>query len=111
MMLENISISNKILGIVAFLGLVAAGIAGLGTNGLMVLNSNAQDIVETAEEIRIAARLNENVVELNRAEYWAATDPAAYEQIAENVKKVSATLDDRLSRLEKRRPQSGPPAG
>ncbi|AVM76143.1 Methyl-accepting chemotaxis protein CtpH [Magnetospirillum gryphiswaldense MSR-1] len=101
MMLENISISNKILGIVAFLGLVAAGIAGLGTNGLMVLNSNAQDIVETAEEIRIAARLNENVVELNRAEYWAATDPAAYEQIAENVKKVSATLDDRLSRLEK----------
>ncbi|MGE4279462.1 MAG: MCP four helix bundle domain-containing protein, partial [Magnetospirillum sp.] len=101
-MLDNINISNKIIGIVVFLGLVAAAIAGLGTSGLFTLNSNAQDIVETAEEIRIAARLNENVVELSRAEYWAATDPSAYEQISDNVKSVSASLEDRLTRLEQK---------
>jgi len=100
-MLANIKISSKVIGIVVFLSIVAGAIAGLGSTGLSTINSNAQEIVETAEEIRIAARLNENVVELSRAEYWAATDPAAYDQIAENVQKVSAALDDRLNRLEK----------
>ncbi|OJX72669.1 methyl-accepting chemotaxis protein [Magnetospirillum sp. 64-120] len=100
-MLGNISISNKIMLIVALLGLMAAAIAGIGTNGLRILTANTQEISLTSDEIRVAARLNENVVELNRAEYWAATDPAAYGQIADNVRKVSAELTDRLRRLEK----------
>ncbi|MGE4280007.1 MAG: methyl-accepting chemotaxis protein [Magnetospirillum sp.] len=100
-MLGNITISNKIMLIVALLGLMAATIAGIGTNGLHILTANTRDISLTSDEIRIAARLNENVVELNRAEYWAATDPSAYGQIADNVRKVSAELADRLHRLEK----------
>ncbi|MBI2240541.1 MAG: methyl-accepting chemotaxis protein [Magnetospirillum gryphiswaldense] len=87
--------------IVVLLGLMAATIAGIGTNGLRILTANTRDIALTSDEIRVAARLNENVVELNRAEYWAATDPAAYGQIADNVRKVSTELTDRLQRLEK----------
>ncbi|MGE5478082.1 MAG: methyl-accepting chemotaxis protein [Bacteroidales bacterium] len=99
-MLANFSIAKKILGVVLALNAVGAGIALLGANGLKVVTDGAVDISEAAQEIRIAARLNENVVELNRAEFVMAANPANYDEAAENVRKVRAALDDRLRRLK-----------
>src|SRR5512145_1356268 len=95
-MLANISIAKKVLGVVLTLCAIAAAIAVLGASGLKTVAQGAAEIGETANEIRVAARLNENVVELNRAEFLIAANPAAYEEAAENVRKVRAALDERL---------------
>jgi len=99
-MLGNVSIAKKVLAVVLLLSAIGSGIAVLGAGGLKTVSGNAADIGEAANEIRVAARLNENVVELNRAEYVVASNPAAYSDARENVQKVRAALDDRLRRLK-----------
>jgi methyl-accepting chemotaxis protein len=101
-MLANISIAKKVLGVVLTLCAIAATIAGLGANGLRVVSNGATEVGEVADSLRIAARLNENVVELNRAEFVLAANPAAYDEAAENVRKVRAALEDRIFRLKKK---------
>ncbi|HTH15310.1 MAG TPA: methyl-accepting chemotaxis protein [Magnetospirillum sp.] len=101
-MLANLSISKKVLAVVLTLCGIAAMIAAVGANGLRMVSQNANQIDDAAEQVRIAVRLNENVVELNRAEFVIAANPAFYEEATANIGKVRVALEDRLRRLKER---------
>jgi len=87
------TISTKILGIIGLLGLVCAMIAVVGSAGLAQLRSATAEVSAIAQEIRIGARINRLVAELNREEYALAANPADYTRSA-------AAVADRLRQIE-----------
>jgi len=75
MHLGNIRISTKILSIIALLATVCAGITATSVTDMQALSSATDEIEQAGQEIRLGARINRLVVEMNREEYRLAATP------------------------------------
>ena len=73
--LSRFRILTKILAIVLLLSAVAGGISYYGIQGLARLNDGSSKMEAAARRSLVAARMNQNVIALNRAEFRAALDP------------------------------------
>ncbi|WP_316980030.1 methyl-accepting chemotaxis protein [Shumkonia mesophila] len=95
MNLATYKISTKILAVILFLGVVAAGIATLGINALSQLNDATDRMEVSAHEAVLGARVRQGVVAMNRAEYRIASNPSA-----ENIAEAMNNLDEEITRLD-----------
>jgi methyl-accepting chemotaxis protein len=95
--LSRFKVLTKILAVIALMSAVAAGIAALGINSLGSLNK-ATDVMEAAAGHALtAARIYQNVVAINRAEYGVGVDPRA-----ENRAEMRRYVDEQIKQLDQR---------
>jgi methyl-accepting chemotaxis protein len=93
--LARFRILTKILAIVVVTAAVAAGISFLGMHALASLNDSADNMKFAAQRALDAARANQNVIALNRAEFRVALDPTA-----ENRAEVHKVIDEQMKLYE-----------
>jgi len=103
--LARFRILTKILAIVALMAAVAAGISFLGIRALGSLNDGAENMSAASKRALTAARANQNVITLNRAEFRAALDPRPEnrEQVRKVVDEHMKLFKDRIEDLGKTR--------
>ena len=103
--LARFRILTKILAIILLMAALAASITFVGTIALRSLNENADNMGAAARRSLVAARANQNVLAMNRAEFRSALDPraenrgAARKVIEENI----TTFQERIAELDKSR--------
>jgi methyl-accepting chemotaxis protein len=85
--LARFRILTKILAVVMLMACVAAVISWFGIRALGSLNESADNMNAASKRALLAARANQNVIALNRAEFRAALDPRPENR--EEVKKVA----------------------
>ena len=97
--LARFRILTKILSIIVLMGGIAATVAYLGISSLGSLNDKADNMSAAAKRSLAAARANQNVLALNRAEFRSALDPrdenrnAARKVIEENLKQFEERIE------------------
>ena len=98
--LGRVGILTKILVIVFLLSGIGAALAFIGITALGQLSANAELMSAASRRALLAARANQNVIALNRAEFRSALDPrdqnrlAARQIIDEQLKQYQERLDD-----------------
>jgi methyl-accepting chemotaxis protein len=98
--LGRFRILSKILGIVVLLCGIGAAIAWIGVSALGELSEKADVMSTAAKRALLAARANQNVIALNRAEFRSALDPrddnrlAAREVINNQLKQYQERFDE-----------------
>jgi methyl-accepting chemotaxis protein len=98
--LGRFRILSKILGIVVLLCGIGAAIAWIGVSALGDLSEKADVMSTSARRALLAARANQNVIALNRAEFRSALDPrddnrlAAREVINSQLKQYQERFDE-----------------
>jgi methyl-accepting chemotaxis protein len=98
--LGRFRILSKILGIVVLLCGIGAAIAWIGISALSDLSQKADEMSMAASRSLLAARANQNVIALNRAEFRSALDPrddnrlAARELINAQLKQYQERFDE-----------------
>ena len=110
--LGRFRILSKILGIVVLLCGIGAAIAWIGVSALSDLSEKADVMSTSARRSLLAARANQNVIALNRAEFRSALDPrddnrlaarevinAQLKQYQERFDEVSQTPDEKAKAL------------
>jgi methyl-accepting chemotaxis protein len=110
--LGRFRILSKILGIVVLLCGIGAAIAWIGVSALSDLSQKADEMSVAAKRSLLAARANQNVIALNRAEFRSALDPrddnrlaardvinAQLKQYQERFEEVSQTPDEKAKTL------------
>src|SRR3954468_24646993 len=103
--LARFRILTKILSIIVLMAGIAAGVAWIGISSLSSLNDKADNMSAAAKRALTAARANQNVLALNRAEFRSALDPrndnrtAARLVIQENLK----MFEERIEQVGKTR--------
>src|SRR6185312_1922556 len=110
--LGRFRILSKILGIVLLLCGIGAAIAWIGGSALSELSEKADVMSTAAKRALLAARANQNVIALNRAEFRSALDPrddnrlaardvinAQLKQYQERFDEVSQTPDEKAKTL------------
>ena len=103
--LARFKIITKILAVILLLSAVAVTISWLGIHAMASLNAGAENMSAAAQRALEAARANQNVIALNRAEFRVALDPnpenraAVHGAIDEQMK----LFNERLSDLRKTR--------
>src|SRR4051812_4784894 len=90
-LLARFRILTKILSIVLLLSAVAGGIAYFGIQALSSLNTAADNMQSAAGRSLLAARMNQNALALNRAEFRAALDPRP-----ENILEARKVVEEHL---------------
>ena len=95
--LGRFRILTKILGIVGLLCAIAACIAYIGISALADLSSKADSMARSAQRALMAARANQNVIALNRAEFRSALDPRDENRLA-----ARAVIDTQLKQYKER---------
>ena len=90
MSIRNISISRKILLIVALISFLSLANSAIGYVFLNKVGDAALALDQTASQVRLGARMNQNALELNRAEYRLVASPGAAEEI---MKEITASRD------------------
>tara|TARA_R110000772_G_scaffold231592_3_gene342626 strand:- start:5823 stop:7523 length:1701 start_codon:yes stop_codon:yes gene_type:complete len=86
--MKNIPVLYKLMLLVVIMAAVTAGISGVAIVNTAALSSDTDEIDLAGREALLGARLNQDVINLNRGEYRIAADPSA------------ATVGDVLSRTE-----------
>jgi methyl-accepting chemotaxis protein len=110
--LGRFRILPKVLAIVIFLSGISAVIAYMGISALGQLSEQADVMSVAARRALLAARANQNVIALNRAEFRSALDPrdenrlaarevieAQLKQYDERFKEVSNTVDEQAKSM------------
>jgi methyl-accepting chemotaxis protein len=98
--LSRVRILTKILTVIVLLSLIAAGIAYLGITGLKTVADNGNVMKRSADRALDAARMNQNVLAINRAEFRIGMEPtpeamaAAHKVIDEQIKQYQSRLED-----------------
>jgi len=98
--LGRFRILTKVLAIVVLLSGIGASIAYLGISALGQLSEKADTMATSARRSLLAARTNQNVLALNRAEFRSALDPsdenrlAAREVIAAQLKQYQERFEE-----------------
>jgi methyl-accepting chemotaxis protein len=96
-MLARVRILPKILAIVGLLSAIAITLAWLGVSALGQLNAKAEVIANVSKRALLAARMNQNVIALNRAEFRSALDPRDDNRLA--ARKV---IEEQLAQYQER---------
>ncbi|WP_426610718.1 methyl-accepting chemotaxis protein [Bradyrhizobium sp. McL0616] len=110
--LGRFRILSKILGIVVLLCGIGAAIAWIGVSALGDLSEKADVMSTSSRRALLAARANQNVISLNRAEFRSALDPrddnrlaareiinAQLKQYQERFDEVSQTPDEKAKTM------------
>jgi methyl-accepting chemotaxis protein len=103
--LARFKIITKILALIMMLSAVAVAMSWLGIHAMASLNAGADNMSVASQRALEAARANQSVIALNRAEFRVALDPspetraAVHGVIAEQMK----LFNDRLADLGKTR--------
>src|SRR3954452_17394760 len=110
--LSRFRILTKVLAIVVLLSGVAAMIAYVGITALGQVSDKADAMSSAARRALLAARANQNVIALNRAEFRSALDPrdenrlaareiieAQLKQYQERFDQVSQTADEQAKAM------------
>jgi len=92
--LARFRVLTKILSVIALMASVACTISWIGINALEMLNKGADNMSYAAKRALEAARANQNVIAMNRAEFRVALDPRA-----ENRAEVHKVIDEQLKAL------------
>src|SRR5246127_5848718 len=98
--LARFRVLTKILGIVAMLTVLLGTVAYLAIAALAAQNDNAEKMAAAAKRSLMAARANQSVIALNRAEFRGALDPsnenrsAAQEVIVEQLKLFHERMEE-----------------
>ena len=98
--LGRFRVLTKILAIVILLSALMGGGSFIAIQALSSQNANAEKMALAAKRSLVAARANQNLITLNRAEYRSALDPsdanrlAAQKVIDENLKLIRERLDE-----------------
>jgi len=95
-------ILTKVLSIVTLLSAVAVTIAWLAVSALGELSEKADLMAGAAKRALLAARTNQNVIALNRAEFRVAVDPRA-----ENRAEVHKVIEEQMKLLQERLAEVG----
>jgi methyl-accepting chemotaxis protein len=90
-------VGTKIMAVVGVLAIAAAAIAAGGAWSLNRVSTAAERINLTAVEAKLGARMNQDIVELNRAEYRVAVDPDAVDDVRAEVDARQAAFEERLA--------------
>ncbi|MBV8840180.1 MAG: MCP four helix bundle domain-containing protein [Alphaproteobacteria bacterium] len=102
--LSRFRVLTKILGVVFLLSAVAAGITFYGIEALAQLNRGASNMEAAARRSLTAARMNQNVLAMSRAEFRVALDPrkdnaAAARKLADEQIAQFSTYLEEISKL------------
>jgi len=95
--LGRFRILTKILAIVGLLAVLMGTVAYVAISALAAQNSNAEMMAAAAKRSLLAARANQNVLALNRAEFRSALDPRD-----ENRRAAREVIDQQLSQFRER---------
>lgn len=74
---RNFRIQTKLLLLIAVMSIVTAAVAAVGISRLSAMNAALTRVDKSSDAQLIAARMNNNVTVLNRAEYRVAANPSA----------------------------------
>jgi methyl-accepting chemotaxis protein len=104
--MSRFRIQTKFLFVIGMLSIIAGCLVWLGVRSLSDLNDGADNMAYAARRALEAARANQNVIALNRAEFRAAIDPSVenraqahkvveeqLKEFEEHLKNVAATRD------------------
>ena len=83
--LARFRILTKILSIIILMAGIAVGVAWIGISSLGSLNDKADNMSAAAQQSLLAARANQNVLALNRAEFRSALDPRSDNRTAPSM--------------------------
>ena len=105
MRLQDFSIGTKIVSLVVFVSLSAALVGVTGYLGLDEILGSVMKVADNGDQAVLGARMNQNLLILNRSEYRIAADPspatiAATEEFVRANRQqflASANNQDRLS--------------
>src|ERR1700730_12627761 len=95
--LSRFRILTKILLIIILMAGIASAVAYIGISSLSSLNDKAENMTAAAERSLLAARANQNVSALNRAEFRSALDPRE-----ENRTAARRVIEDNLKQFDER---------
>ena len=101
---KNLSISGKFISVVLLILFLEVAVALSSTYFLNRGNTNLNGIVDQdAEKIKLAARINRNLVEIHRAEknMLLSRTKEDIERYASNISKYKNDLEDRVADLRK----------
>src|SRR6185436_458478 len=103
--LAHFRILTKILAIVMLMAVVAGVISWLGIRALGSLNEGAENMKAASKRALVAARANQNVIALNRAEFRSALDPRTEnrEQVRKVVEEQMKLFNERIEEVGKTR--------
>lgn len=106
----NLTIKAKLIaGFVVIVVMMAIGMT-FGIMKLAGMNANIAEIVDvSANKVRIAARINQNVLEITRAEknLILSKDQKEMDEYAESIEAFRAEMQDRLERLRNQADENG----
>jgi methyl-accepting chemotaxis protein len=104
-MLARFRVLTKILAIIVVMAVIAGGISWLGISALGTLNAGADNMNRAAKRALLAARANQNVIAMNRAEFRAALDPRPEnrEQVNKVIEEQRKTFLERIEEVGKTR--------
>jgi methyl-accepting chemotaxis protein len=95
--LARFRVLTKVLAIVAVLSAIAGVITYLGISSLKSLSERGEAMARSAERSLSAARANEHVTAINRAEFRSALDPRDENRLA-----ARSVIEDQLKRFRER---------
>ena len=93
-LLARFRVLTKIFSVIALMATVACTISWVGIRALDMLNKGADNMSFAAKRALEAARANQNVIAMNRAEFRVAVDPRP-----ENRSEVHKLIDEQLKAL------------
>lgn len=94
----NLPISLKIITLLGALALVCVGVGLAGYAALERLAAAAERVDVAGGEVRVAARMSQNILELSRAEYAVALDPSILREERTRIEEARSQFEDRLAR-------------
>ncbi|MGA9087662.1 MAG: methyl-accepting chemotaxis protein [Bradyrhizobium sp.] len=102
-LLARFKIITKILAVIMLLGAVTVGTSWLGIHAMASLNAGADNMSAAAQRALEAARANQSVIALNRAEFRVALDPSPENRAAVHgvIDEQNKLFNDRLADLGK----------
>lgn len=102
MRLSDMKIGHKLMVLVAILSIVIAVVATAGIFGLQNVVAGAQSITASGRLALIGARLNQNTLAMNRAEFRIAADPspASVADVKTVIQQQQDQFKDRWDRLK-----------
>ncbi|HYD68209.1 methyl-accepting chemotaxis protein [Azospirillum sp.] len=102
MRFSDIRILYKVLTVVGLMAAIMAVISVISVNGLKELTEDTQLVEQASGEALTGARVNQNVIALNRAEFRAAADPSPGQltEVETVVREQRQQLEERLTQLK-----------
>ena len=90
--LGRFRILTKILFVVGVLAALIAGVAYIAIDALAIQNDNAKKLTWAATRTLLAARANQNVIAMNRAEYRIALDREKASALGLTLSQINDTI-------------------